>query len=277
MIQLRQEFDRLATMKKTPSEYAIKMLSHPTMKLTSPLKMRNAVSSNVIYAGTLQQTRLFDPSEDVMKGNMDATVKLVNILPLTKTTYKKTDFYSTSGVHAEHIKGFLSEYRTADSNIVNSALIADYIDRVNKEGELLNWTVSIVEGQRKSSLGLSEYPVELGKISLKSASALGNKVKAPENMYQIRDIGAIVSPNHEDMDLDFDKIKEIKERKDKRGVRSKENGLMLIYPLHPEVPIFKSLDVKFSSKLVPIGIAFSFPATEIEENGVYQTNKTISK
>ncbi|MGM0816372.1 MAG: Z1 domain-containing protein [Bacillota bacterium] len=277
MIQLRQEFDRLAAMKKTPSEYAIKMLSHPTMKLTSPLKMRNAVSSNVIYAGTLQQTRLFDPSEDVMKGNMDAAVKLVNILPLTKTTYKKTNFYSTSGVNAEHIKGFLSEYRTADSNIVNSALIADYIDRVNKEGELTNWTVSIVEGQPKSSFGLSEYPVELGEISLKSASALGNRIKAPESKYQIRDIGAIVSPNHEDMDLDYDKIKELKERKDKRRERSKENGLMLLYPLHPEVPIFKSLDVEFSSKLVPIGIAFSFPGTEIEDKGVYQTNKTISK
>ncbi|PRS76177.1 endonuclease [Bacillus sp. LNXM65] len=277
MIQLRQEFDRLAAMKKTPSEYAVKMLSHPTMKLTSPLKMRNAVSSNVIYAGTLQQTRLFDPSEDVMKGNMDAAVKLVNKLPLTKKTYKKTNFYSASDVNAEHIKGFLSEYRTADSNIVNSALIADYIARVNKEGELTNWTVSIVEGQPKSAIGLSEYPVELGKISLKSASALGNKVKAPHSKYQIRDIGAIVSPNHEDMDLDCDKIKELKERKDKRGVRSKENGLMLIYPLHPEVPIFKSLDVKFSSKLVPIGIAFSFPGTEIEEKGIYQTNKTIYK
>ncbi|PAF36771.1 endonuclease [Terribacillus saccharophilus] len=275
MIQLRQEFDRLAAMKKTPSEYAVKMLSHPTMKLTSPLKMRNAVSSNVIYAGTLQQTRLFDPSEDVMKGNMDAAVKLVNKLPLTITTYRKTSFYSASGVNAEHIKEFLSDYQTADSNIVNSVLIADYIDRVNKEGELTDWTVSIVEGEPKSTSGLSEYPVTLGKINLKSASALGNNVTQPESKDQTRDIKAIVSPNHEYMDLDYEEIKGIKDRMEKRRMRDKVKGLMLIYPLHPEVQIFNSLDVEFSSKLVPIGIAFSFPGTEIEDKGVYQTNKTV--
>ncbi|QVY62604.1 Z1 domain-containing protein [Cytobacillus gottheilii] len=275
MIQLRQEFDRLAAMKKTPSEYAVKMLSHPTMKLTSPLKMRNAVSSNVIYAGTLQQTRLFDPSEEVMKGNMDAAVKLVNKIPLAKTTYRKTSFYSASDVNAEHIKEFLSDYQTADSNIVNSVLIADYIDRVNKEGELTDWTVAVVEGEPKAASGLSEYPVALGKVNLNSANALGNKVKAPESKDQIRDIKAIVSPNHEYMDLDYEEIKGIKDRMEKRRMRDKEKGLMLIYPLHPEVQIFNSLEIEFSSKLVPIGIAFSFPPTEIEDKGVYQTNKTV--
>ncbi|MBG9586081.1 Z1 domain-containing protein [Cytobacillus firmus] len=275
MIQLRQEFDRLAALKKTPSEYAVKMLSHPTMMLTSPLKMRNAVSTNVIYAGTLQQTRLFDPSEEILKGNMEAAVKVANKLPLEKTAYRKTNFYTASGVKSDVIKEFLSEYQTADSNIVNSALIADYIDRANHEGELTDWTVAIVEGNPSASSGLSDYPVELGKIHLKSAAPLGKKVKAPESKHQIRDIGAIVSPNHEYMDLDYEEIKGIKDRTEKRRMRDKEKGLMLIYPLHPEVEIFSSLDVEFSSKLVPIGIAFSFPGTEIDDTSVYQTNKTV--
>ncbi|MEH7393188.1 Z1 domain-containing protein [Bacillus sp. JJ1474] len=275
MIQLRQEFDRLAAMGKTPSEYAVKMLSHPTMMLTSPLKMRNAVSSNVIYAGTLQQTRLFDPSEQVLKGNMDATVKLVNKLQLEKNTYRKTNYFTASDVNAELIKEYLSEYQTADSTIVNSVLISDYIDRANRSGELVKWTVAVVEGDPSVSSGLAEYPVEIGKLKLKSAAALGKKVTPPVSKDQIRDIGAIVSPNHEYIDLDPEEIKGIKDRTEKRRIRDKENGLILIYPLHPQVPIFESLDVEFSSKLVPIGIAFSFPGTEIDDTSVYQTNKTV--
>jgi hypothetical protein len=58
-------------------------------------------------------------------------------------------------------------------------------------------------------------------------------------------------------------------------MRSKENGLLLIYPLNPTVDVFKSLNVPFSETLVPLGIAFSFPGTEIDDKEVYQTNKTV--
>ena len=60
MIELREEFEKLAASNKTPKEYAVKMLSHPTMTLTNPLKMRNASIANTMYGGTLQQTRVFD-------------------------------------------------------------------------------------------------------------------------------------------------------------------------------------------------------------------------
>ena len=38
MIELRKEFEKLTSSNKTPKEYAVKMLSHPTMTLTNPTK-----------------------------------------------------------------------------------------------------------------------------------------------------------------------------------------------------------------------------------------------
>ncbi|MDD1370698.1 Z1 domain-containing protein, partial [Bacillus sp. MHSD17] len=64
MVELRQEFDKLARLSVTPKQYAIKMLSHPKMSLTSPLKMKNAISTGFNYHGKLQQTRLFDIDKD---------------------------------------------------------------------------------------------------------------------------------------------------------------------------------------------------------------------
>ena len=41
MVELRQEFDKLAQLKLTPTQYALRMLK-PKMSLTSPLKMKNS-------------------------------------------------------------------------------------------------------------------------------------------------------------------------------------------------------------------------------------------
>lgn len=276
MIQLRQEFDRLAQKGKTPSEYAVKMLSHPTMMLTSPLKMRNAVSSNVIYGGTLQQTRLFDNDEQIYHGNMTATENLAEKLQLERKSFKgKTHYYMASDVDASVVKEYLSEYSTAGGDKVDAEKISNYIDLANDKGELLNWTVAIVEGDPSERSGLVDYPVEIGDIKLNSAVARGINAKPPVNRDHFIDIKAIVSPSQEYIDLDPEKIKGLKDRTEKRRMRDMEKGLMLIYPLHPKVPVFESLNIPFSSNLVPIGIAFSFPDSEIDEKSVYQTNKTV--
>ena len=89
------------------------------------------------------------------------------------------------------------------------------------------------------------------------------KLKLPDNTENNIDIKAIVSPNQEYIDIDPDEFKGIKDRTEKRSKRPKEKGLLLIYPLNPNVPVFKNLDVSFSENLVPIGIALSFPDTDI--------------
>ncbi|WP_370221728.1 Z1 domain-containing protein [Cytobacillus sp.] len=273
MIQLRHEFERLAEKGKTPSEYAIKMLSHPTMKLTSPLKMRNAVSTNINYSAMLQQTRFFPRDEQIIKNNMIATKKFSNKLPFVKTKFPhvKTSYFASFDIDAKLIKEYLSEYRTVGSEIVNSDEISRYIDRANDIGELINWTVVIVEGEPTENSGFPDYPVNIGNLSIKTAIVRGKNAVLKNNI----DIKAIVSPNQEYIDIDPKKIKGMKDRAEKRKQRHKKKGLILIYPLHPQVDVFKSLDVEFSSQLVPIGIAISFPGTDLDDTSIYQTNKTV--
>ncbi|MFJ7729611.1 Z1 domain-containing protein [Neobacillus sp. NPDC097160] len=276
MVELREEFDRLAQMGKTPSEYAVKMLSHPSMTLTSPLKMKNAISSNIIYGGTLQQTRLFDTSEQFYRTNMQATVRLVDNLSLSKTNFGKgkTSYYVDSNVKAEIVKDYLSNYETRGDK-ADSHLMMNYIQLANENRELLNWTVAVVEGDPADRSQLGEYPVNLGSLFLESAVGRGKNVDAPIDKSNNIDIKAIVAPNQEFIDIDPDKIKGIRKREEKRKLRPRERGLLLIYPLNPNVDVFKSLNVPFSDNLVPIGLSISFPFTDIDETDVYQINKTV--
>lgn len=268
MVELRKEFDRLARTNKTPADYAVKMLSHPTMTLTSPLKMRNAIVSSIIYSGTLQQTRLFDKNKDFYETNMNATEKLVNKLNLKKD---KSNYYMAENVEANLIKEYLSDYQTRGDK-ADSQRMKEYIQLANENGELKEWTVAVIEGAANKKNEVEYYPVHVGQVALKSAVLRGVKIDKPFNNI---DIKAIVAPNQEYIDLDINKIKDVKDRAEKRKFRAKENGLLLIYPLNPNVQIFKSLNVPFSENLVPIGVAISFPVSELDETDVYQTNKTV--
>lgn len=276
MVELRKEFDRLTRMNKTPEEYAVKMLSHPTMTLTSPLKMRNAIVSNIIYSGTLQQTRLFGTGIDFHKRNMTATENLVKKLDFKKDNFGRgrTNYYIAENVRAETVKEYLSDYQTKGDK-ADSQRIKDYIQLANENGELREWTVAVVEGGANDKTEEGHYPVNIGQISLKSAVLRGVNIPEPINKENNIDIKAIVAPNQEYIDLDAYKIKDIKDRVEKRRLRSKDKGLLLIYPLNPSVKSFKSLDIPFSENLVPIGLAISFPVSDLSETDVYQTNKTV--
>lgn len=281
MIELRKEFDRLALANKTPLEYAVKMLSHPTMTLTSPLKMKNAAITNIIYRLTLQQTRIYENKETFFSHNMKVTENFISELS-SKFTKKhigsgKTGYYMVPEVEVNTVLNFLSEYKTSQgADKVDSGKIVNYIRRVNENGELLHWTVAVVEGEPRDKSGLEKFPVQFGEFKIDSAVVRGVKAEANNNQGQTKiDIRAIVASRQEFIDLDQATIKNMKDKQDIRNLRPKEKGMLLIYPLHPKVKVFESLSFNFSEKMVPIGIAISFPNSELDDSKIYEVNKTI--
>jgi Z1 domain len=288
MKELRDEFEQLNEANKTPRDFALKMLSHPSMTLTSSLKMQHAVKANLIYEGTLQQTRLFDKQLDFYKSNMKATNNL-----LTKIKHKYTSklqvygkgegigYHMYRNISVSDIVEFLHGYSTSDAPKVNSRLISGYIETAAKHGDLVNWTIAVVEGNVSTyKHGLKEYPVEFDSLRIKTAPARKNTEVFDTNDSEKIDIKALVSGNNQEfvdlMQSEEDKLKG--NRKELRHKRGKENGFLLIYPLHPEVPAFKEVDFEFSEKLVPIGIAISFPESDIgERSGIYVTNESVLK
>jgi hypothetical protein len=276
MVELRDEFDRLAALNKTPLEYAVKMLSHPCMTLTSPLKMRNASTAYTIYKGTLQQTRIFNREESFYVENMAATERLINNLS-SKLVIKekgKTRYFSAEKISAQEVITFLSEYRTyKNADKVDSEKITNYIGLANANNELIEWTIAIVEGDLTDRKGFGRFPVQIGYTRLETAVMRGEKAESSNGDYHL-DIKAIVASGQEFIDLDKNDIN-LKNKSGTRANRPKERGVLLIYPLHPKVKVFDSLNVTFHERLVPIGIAISFPNSEIDDTKVYEINNTV--
>lgn len=281
MIELRSEFDRLAKTKKTPLDYAVKMLSHPTMTLTSPLKMKNAAITNVVYRRTLQQTRIYENKESFFSHNMKVTESFINEL---SSEFKrvsigsgKTGYYIAQEVGKDKVLRFLSEYKTSQgADKVDSSKIVNYIRRVNEIGELLYWTVAIVEGDPSNKSGLEKFPVRFGTLEISSTVVRGVNAEKYNNPREDKiDIRAIVASRQEFIDLDQDAIKNEKDKEKIRTLRPKEKGILLIYPLHPKVKVFETLGFSFSKSMVPIGIGISFPDSELDDSKIYEVNRTI--
>ena len=63
--ELRREFDHMHMIKGTPKDYGLQVCSHPTMMVTSSVKMRNATEVQINFAGAIQETVTFSrPSEN---------------------------------------------------------------------------------------------------------------------------------------------------------------------------------------------------------------------
>ncbi|WP_286166229.1 Z1 domain-containing protein [Bacillus sp. E(2018)] len=288
MKELRDEFEQLNEANKTPRDFALKMLSHPSMTLTSSLKMQHAVKANLIYEGTLQQTRLFDTRIDFYKLNMRAVNRLLTRIQNNYTDKFQVDgkgegtgYYMYRDIDVNEIVDFLQNYITYDAPKVNSRLLRGYIETAAKHGDLVNWTVAVVEGNESSyKHGLKKFPVEFDSLKIETAPARKNAKDIDHNDADRIDIKALVSGNNQEF-VDLMNTKDSKlngSRKDLREKRGKENGFLIIYPLHPEVPAFKQLNIEFSEKLVPIGIAISFPESDIgERSGIYVSNESVLK
>ncbi len=278
MIDLRKEFEKIAASEKAPIEYAVRMLSHPTMTLTNPLKMRNATVSNILYGGTLQQTRVYDKKKSTFENNMEAADKFIkeisDEIAVKRFGTGRTQYHMASNVDSQKVINFLSEYQTSSSaSKVDVNKISDYIRLANDNNELMDWTVAVVEGDPRDRSDKGAFPVELGGLHLHSAVVRG--VNVTPTTHNSIDIRAIVAAGQEFIDIEESKRKGKRNKQEIRKLRPKQNGMLLIYPLHPKVDIFKNCDTSFRKDLVPIGIALSFPESEIDEKEIYETNKTV--
>ncbi|PGN62197.1 endonuclease [Priestia megaterium] len=283
MVELRQEFDKLAKLNLNPRDYAIKMLSHPKMSLTSPLKMKNSEPTVLMYHDSLQQTRIFDKDLAFYETNMKATNNLISQISneFKETDAAKTKYLIAKDIKVQHIIEFLGLYRTSHTaHVVNSQKLINYINMANTHNELINWTVAIVDGNKNTRIdqGLDKFPVQMGDIAINGAVIRG--VNRKVNTSDRIDIGAIVAAKQEFIDLSSEEVRKQKDKNALRKMRPKENGVLLIYPLHPGVNIFSNLDIEFTNTLVPIGIALSFPGDErdssFDKKKVYEKNKTVS-
>ncbi len=272
--RLREDIQVYEQQQITPLEVGMRIISHPTMQVTSPLKRRFASRINISqsYSGQVEQTFMFPlNSPENLAYQADRNLILVKeFLPdLGKYVLgKKGPVWSK--IPAQKIIEFLERFRI-DENVRNISLplICSYIKRQEANGELTNWTVAIC-GRETLDRNLGETDWGLAGIKIKQISR--SRLRESESL------GVITSPGDETIGLSAEEIEKIREftkegeaeNKAARKVRSPSQGLILLYPISKNSksmnekgvmrrPIYVDPESPMAKDL--IGMAISFPCS----------------
>jgi hypothetical protein len=284
--ELRVEFEKMVANNGTPSQYGLKVRAHSVLLVTSAVKMAHGTTLKLSFSGDVAETIIFDRDSTWLDRNQSASEKWLQGLG-SPACGGKTGGHVWKDVPSSTILELLigSGYRThKDARRADAEILSRYIETQVRIGELKNWTVKLC------SSGLSEADEETVcglPIGLLKRQPFPPKQKS--DRYTIR---RLVSPSDEKTDLDDVQItaalaatrekwlkKPEKEREGKqlpdspggreiRAVRSKEDGLLLLYPLNPAASPSPPLRTG-----IVMGLAISFPASDTAEEIIYRVNR----
>jgi hypothetical protein len=199
---LREEFDYMSASGSTPREYGLKVQSHSTLMVTSPLKMRAARNLMLSFSGDVVETISLHRDSTKLRKNLRALENLISkggtpeADPKRERVDGKQEWkgYLWTGVPAEYVLEFLSSYEThPDATKVNGAMLAEFVTSMIDRGELTEWVVALIGGGEGA-----EYSIPGGKISMLKRAAVK---PVPPGKYSI---GRLLSPRDETIDLNAD-------------------------------------------------------------------------
>jgi hypothetical protein len=261
--ELREEFDAMAASGATPQQYGLRVASHDTLLVTSPLKMRTAQTLSLSYSGSAVQTITFKNDKDSLQSNLDASFDLIHAMgkPVPGTPKQERD-----GKPDEWKRS--SIWRDVDSNLIieffksyvvpkgieraNGNVMADFTEKMNGIGMLEKWTVALVaEGVEINES--FDFPHGISVSSMPSRSHRGETSRYA--------IGVLTEPEDEAIDVGYEvwnaalqatlKVwkpdparnritpptrpngKALRELTSPEAVGDASRGLLLLYPLSP--------------------------------------------
>lgn len=273
--ELRSEFDYMASLNVSPSEYGLRVRTHPDgLLITSVNKMRYGTVMNVSYANSLIETVFFHKDSDILKNNLDVIDQF--ILERGSPSGRSGQHLLWNDVPTSAILDMLNEYIIHESSRkANPGPLKEYIEKRSSQGELTHWTVALINNsQAKNSMSLGGHEIGLSKR---------NPDKDISNSKYALKKGHLIDPKHEFIDLSPEQVKKAlhlmitdPERKSHsqkvpktpsgpyiRNVRSSQRGLLLIYPLDPDAP---------GVELPIMGIALSISDSNRDVKVEYKVN-----
>ncbi len=294
--ELREEFKYLAESGGTPENYALKVRSHPgQLQITSVTKMRYTKELKVSWAGRLIETYQLLRGKGDKRINLVVTDDFLCKLGKGKTIDKN---HLWANVPAETICDFLMQFKLPKSlTKVPLDRICEYITTLNGVGELTSWSVALMsKGDGAESTHQFSNGIKVGCFVRSRAEDISDV-----NTYYIRKNHIVGNQCDEFIDLEStilaSALEVTKERKKDAGkewdktypapdivrqeFRSKQNPLLIIYPLNPKCS--NVLDktgnivegtVQYSASDEPfIGLAISFPGSETNHAISYVVNQ----
>lgn len=198
--ELRRDFDLMAQSGSTPMEYGLRVQSHPSLMVTSRVKMRAARNLMISFSGELVETVTFDIQPRVVESNLRALQTLLsNFSPGEENSVRrrndKTETwkgYLWKNVEAESVIDFLNRYETHPSAYrVNPQLLSEFIHNMNEVGELMHWTVALI-----GSKDAARHATLVDNVTV------GMLVRTDNGVDGRYSIGRLLSPRDEAIDLD---------------------------------------------------------------------------
>lgn len=286
--ELREEFDTMVQRGATPHDYGLKVQSHPVLTVTSPLKMRNAETLSLSYSGNAPQSVALFCGDRQMRNNLAATDKLIAAMGPTFETgpSRKRDEVADKwegsflwrDVSTELVREFLGNYLThPDATSANSAVLAEFIKKMNDVNELKLWSVALVAEGHPGNTHTFSSGLEISSLPSRSGKRDGNKFS----------IGVLTDPSDEAIDLDYepwrkalDMTQEVwkpdlarnritkptrpsgKKIRELRGADAGtlNRGVLLLYPLSPIEPNKERIVDGWDAPIIAFAIAF--PSSE---------------
>jgi hypothetical protein len=297
--ELRKEFDHMVAVGGVPKDYGLRVLSHPSLLVTSRVKMRHGKSVQISFSGDISETILFHRNEEIIQNNNKATSNLIMRAKSDGATYEENPTrprpggkqkswkgcHCWSNVKADYVCSFLEEYKThPEAYRVNCMAIAEYIRNQVLEGKLVNWTILMLSGD-----GAARYfePINKEIKMIKRAWHYNQNRGKDLSKYTIR---RLVSPLDEGIDVgatayakaleetikawtkDKGRSRRVNPPDDPSGIslrrqRPESDGVLLIYPLDPA-----EAEIADNQNSPVFGFAISFPNIENDEKASYMVN-----
>jgi hypothetical protein len=267
--EMRRDIDIYMTEDETPLTFAVRLRTHPALRVTAAAKMRDAVTAASAYGGRRVQTHYFHTNSTWLRNNMVAARRLVEASAADAVRIDDRHAegrYVFRDIPHELVLDFLSDYKFHEESPENDAeLITRYVKkRVSSAGSLRRWNVAVVGNPRAAESFEFAPGFAVGRVTRA-------RIARTDSASDFADIKTLMSPRDAGVDLDGDvgKLTE-KALMDERRRQFPDTGLLVLYPIDkisaPEPP--KKTRAALNAEEHVIGVGIVFPEVGDEDSTV---------
>lgn len=266
--EMRRDIDIYMTEDETPTTFAVRLRTHPALRVTAAAKMKDAVTAASSYGGKRVQTHYFHTNADWLGANLIAARDLVVASASTavRVEHRATDGrYVFRDVPYDAVTNFLAAYKFHEKSPENDPeLIRDYIrKRVATAGSLRRWNIAIVGNPAGEPFSFTPTVA----VGLNARARLAVKNPDPD----FADIKTLMSRRDAAVDLDGDTDKWNEQAiKEQRCLQLPNTGLLVLYPIDKksEPSPAKTARAPLNAEEHVIGVGLVFPQPQHEDSTV---------
>ncbi|MER8028505.1 Z1 domain-containing protein [Streptomyces bauhiniae] len=266
--EMRRDIDTYMTEAETPLTFAVRLRTHPALRVTAAAKMRDAVTAASSYGGKRVQTHYFRTDAEWLRGNITAARDLVAAATQNAVRIEERQSqgrYVFRDVPHDVVTDFLSAYKFHEKSPENDAdLITGYIrKRVKAADSLRRWNVAIVGNPAGEQFSLTDKV----SVGLSTRARLAVTTTDPH----FADIKTLMSRRDAAVDLDGDTAKLTEQQiMDLRHALLPDTGLLVLYPIdRTSTPSpTKKLRAPLNAEEHVMGVGLVFPEPRQEDSTV---------